>query len=231
MSNSETLRALALPLLADLPEADFAGLARAMQARRYAPRQLVFARGDAADEVLVVVSGRLRLSIATAEGRELSFRTAGRGEVIGEIAVLDGGARTADATAIDRSEVLVIGKAAFNDWVGRSPALARALIRGLCQRLRDTSDQLESIALHRIESRLARFFLALARERPPRADGRVEFAFTLSQGELALLLGASRPKINLALTWLEEQGAIARKGQRLACYTERLGAIAGAEGE
>lgn len=231
MSTIEILKALTLPLFADVPDADLAIIARAMHLRKLEPRQLVFARGDTADEILIVVSGRLRISIATAEGRELSFRAAGRGDVIGEIAVLDGGVRTADVTAIDRSEVLALGKAALNDLIARSPALARAIIATLCQRLRETSDQLESIALHRIESRLARFFLTLARERPAKPDGRVEFSFTLSQGELALLLGASRPKINLALTWLEEQGAIARKGQRLSCRIDSLSTIAGTEAE
>lgn len=231
MSVLDLLKAADPPFFRALAAEDREALAGRMVRRRHEAREVLFQRGDAAEDLIVVVSGRLKVSVGTADGREFAFRAAERGETIGEIAVLDGGTRTADVTAAEPSEVLAVSRAAFLDLLDRRPGFARAVMAELCRRLRETSDQLESIALHRIETRLARFFLALARDRAPKPDGRVEFSFLMPQGELALLLGASRPKVNGAIALLEADGAIVRKGSRLSVDPAALARLAGGEAE
>ena len=78
------------------------GHCRAHAARRFDPDQMIFSRGDPGRDIYLVIEGRIRLSILSSDGRELSFAHAGPGNVFGEIATLDGGERTAGATAISR---------------------------------------------------------------------------------------------------------------------------------
>lgn len=204
-------------LLSELPEEKRALLARAFRPVSYEAGQLVFARGDAGDVLLVVSAGRIRLSLVTEEGRELSVRHAVRGDVIGEIAMLDGGARSADATALTPVQGYVLARTDFQALIQRFPELSDGMIRFLCAKLRATTDQLEAIALHPIEARLARFLLVALGGRRNENGKRVPLELGFSQSELAQLLGASRPKVNGALSLLEELGAIKRTSDRLFC--------------
>ncbi len=103
------------------------------------------------------------------------------------------------------------------------PEISRAAIRFLCARLREVSDHLEDIALLPIEARLARFILNRVGDRTPAENSaRLHITLGMSQGELALLLGASRPKVNAALMLLETEGAIERVGQQLAVDFDTL---------
>lgn len=214
-------------ILADLPAETRALFAKALRPVRYETGQMIFARGDAGDFLLVVGSGRIRLSLVTEEGRELSVRHGVTGDVIGEIALLDGGARSADALAMTPVQGFILTRADFQALMQRFPELSSGLIRFLCAKLRSTTDQLEAIALHPIEARLARFLLVALGGRKAEAgkkeggktEGRkrVPLELGFSQSELAQLLGASRPKVNGALSLLEEQGAIKRTPDRLFC--------------
>ena len=175
-----------------------------------------------------VIPQRVRLAVATEDGRELSFRHATSGELLGEIAALDGGTRSADATALTAVTAYRLDKEDFRKlWIAR-PVLSERLISFLCGRLRETSGQLESIALHPLHVRLARFFLVAIGDRKPVPGKRLPLDIGMSQGELALLLGASRPKINEALGKLEETGAIGRTLDRIFCDPQRLAEVDGA---
>ena len=191
--------------------------------------QAIFARGDAGRDIYFVMSGRVRLSVLTPEGRELSFAHAEAGQIFGEIAVLDGGMRTADATAVSKVQSLALSKASLMRLIEIRPKVGEGVIKFLCARVREADQQLEGIALYPIEVRLARFFLAAAREKGGAGtSAKVVLDLPISQSELALLIGASRPKVNAALSMLESGGAITRSDGRFTCDIEELETIAGA---
>jgi CRP/FNR family cyclic AMP-dependent transcriptional regulator len=218
------------PLFGSLDEAERHAVAEEMREVNFDPSQVIFARGDAGREIYLVVSGRVRLSVLTAEGRELSFAHAEAGSIFGEIAMLDGGPRSADATAVGKVSALSLSKPALKRLMETQPHVADAAVRFLCSRIREADQQLEAIALYPIEGRLARFFLAAARAKAPGSEeGRVTIELPISQSELALLIGASRPKVNTALSMLESSGALERNGSKIVCDIEELQAIAGAE--
>ena len=229
MSNHNMAELLAkTPLFSGLPHEVVAGVGQAMRPVRFEPAQLIFSRGDPGAEMYLVITGRVKISILTAEGRELSFAHIGPGGLFGEIAMLDSGPRTADATALTVTEAMSLSAGSLRRLLDHSSDLAEALIRFLCQRLRETDMQLEGVALHRIEVRLARYLIALCQQISPNLqDDVVSVEIGTSQGELALLLGASRPKVNGALILLEDQGAIERDGHRVRCNLEFLQDIAG----
>jgi CRP-like cAMP-binding protein len=218
------------PLFGSLDEAERRAIADEMREVSFDPSQVIFARGDTGREIFLVVSGRVRISVLTAEGRELSFAHAEPGSIFGEIAMLDSGPRSADATAVGKVSALSLSKPAFKRLMETQPHVAEAAVRFLCSRIREADQQLEAIALYPIEGRLARFFLAAARAKSPEVkEGRVTIELPISQSELALLIGASRPKVNTALSILETTGALERNGARIVCDLEELQAIAGAE--
>lgn len=205
-------------------------LARHLRPVAFEAGQLIFARGDAGGDVYLVTEGRVRLSVLSSEGRELSFNHAGPGVVFGEIAALDGGKRTADATAVGPVKAMVLSQAAMRSSVTASSGLATATIKMLCSRLRQADLQLEAVALHSIEVRLARFLLNQVNALPAgKGNAKPTVQVGMSQSELALLLGASRPKVNAALALLEAEGAIVRREADIECSTEILRRLAEVE--
>lgn len=217
------------PLFGALAEADRQAVLQEMRETSFNGGQAIFARGDPGREVYLVTSGRVRLSVLTAEGRELSFAHAEAGQLFGEIAVLDGGVRSADATAVSKVTAVTLSKGALTRLIEQRTEVRDAVIRFLCNRLREADHQLEGIALYPIEVRLARFFLAAARQKEELKPGsKIVIDLPISQSELALLIGASRPKVNAALALLEDSGAIARKDTRFTCDIDELEATAGA---
>jgi CRP-like cAMP-binding protein len=217
-------------LFGSLSEQDRATIVGRMRRVQFEADQMIFSRGDPGREIYLVLEGRIRLSILSSDGRELSFAHAGPGSIFGEIATLDGGERTAGATAITRVTAMALPQRAMLDLMENNAKVAMAAVRFLCTRLRETDQRLEAIALHRIEVRLARLLLSALKLQSPDATGaNVPLELGMSQGELALLIGASRPKVNIALTMLQDMGAITRKGSKLVCDIDALQNIAETE--
>lgn len=211
-----------------LAAADRAMCARAFKEVHFEEGRMLFAAGDAGAMAYLLAEGLVRLALTTSSGRELSVRVAGPGELIGEIAAFDSGPRTADATAISPVRAFGIPAADLDRLFETCPGLARSVIRLLCRRLRATTVQLEGIALHRIEVRVARFLLALLGQRKAPPGRRLSLELGYSQGELARLVGCSRPKLNLALGVLENAGALKRTSDRLFCDPAMLAQFADA---
>ncbi|MDW9920637.1 cyclic nucleotide-binding domain-containing protein [Sinorhizobium meliloti] len=198
--------------------------------RKWSAGTVIFQRGDQGDYMIVVVSGRIKLSLFTPQGRELMLRQHEAGALFGEMALLDGQPRSADATAVTAAEGYVIGKKDFLALITQRPKTAEAVIRFLCAQLRDTTDRLETIALYDLNARVARFFLATLRQiHGSEMPQSVNLRLTLSQTDIASILGASRPKVNRAILSLEESGAIKRADGIICCNVGRLLSIADPE--
>lgn len=204
-------------LMQGMPPARLDALLRAFRPARFDAGQQVFARGERGDFLLVIAQGRVRLSLVSEDGRELSVRHGVRGDVLGELALLDGQPRSADAVALTPLSTYLLYRADLDALLREMPELSSRIIIFLCARLRATTDQLEAIALHPIEARLARFLLVALGGSKAEPGKRVPLELGFSQSELAQLLGASRPKVNGALALLESMGAIRRTPDRLFC--------------
>lgn len=196
-------------------------------ARSWPAGSSIFQRGDEGGFMIALATGRIRISLVTQQGKELVLRHVEPGTILGEMALLDGETRSADATAAVASEGYIISKRDFLGMMDAHPEAARAVIRYLTRRLRETTDQLETIALYDLEARVARFLLATLRQiHGEELPDNASLQLALSQTDIAGILGASRPKINRAIVSLEERGAIRRKGSVIDCDTERLLVIA-----
>jgi CRP-like cAMP-binding protein len=228
MSNNEVIVSLLsqTKLFGGLAADDIVACAARFRQVRFGKGEMLFARGEPGTHLYLIAEGRVRLAIANEEGRELTVRVAGPGELFGEIASLDGSPRSAGATALTEVLAHSLERRAFQALWSKHDAIAAALMSFLCGRLRETTSQLEAIALHPVDVRLARFLLfALGKRRAPPGK-RVPLDLGFSQGELAQLLGASRSKVNIALGELESAGAIGRTLDRLFCDPAKLAEIA-----
>jgi CRP-like cAMP-binding protein len=220
----DSARALSgFALFAGLEPASLAALAGVTRRQSWGAGALIFQRGDEGSHMLAVLSGRIRLSLSTAQGKELVLRHLGPGDVLGELALVDGQPRSADAAALEPVSALVIQRAPFLGIAGRDPGLGLALARYLCAMLRQTNFQMESIALYDLQMRVVRFLLFSLRQIHGAAlPDRAVLTLALNQSELSAVLGASRPKINQVLQGLAAAGAIRREGDQVVCLCARL---------
>ena len=224
----ESLAALRQTTLFGGLEADMLEVVARLSVWRDWPAETtLFQRGDEGNHMIIVATGRLRMSLVSAAGREILLGTIGPGGVIGELALIDGQPRSADVTTMERSSGLILWRDAFLSAMQMEPQLGLAVSRHLCGLLRATNHQMESIALHDLRTRLVRFLLfALEQAQGPDLPARAELRIGLNQTELANMLGASRPKVNRALQALIEEGAVTRLEDRLICDTAMLLALA-----
>ena len=165
--------------------------------------QTLFSRGEEADAAYIIAGGQIAIEVLSGAGRVVRVATINAGAVIGELAVLDGGARTADARAVNAATLLRIPSAIIIEMFETEPAFAKAVVRGLAARLRSTNDQVESIALRSLPSRLARLLLTLGVDK----DGKPG-VITITQSELAERLLVTREKVNIHLQTLQRDGAL-----------------------
>lgn len=185
-----------LSIFSDLDRPALERLARYAKTRKYRKGAIVFSKGDPGDRLLAVISGTVKIGIAGASGRSTTFNLVGAGELFGEIALLDGSARTADAVANAPCEILAIDKRDFLPFVESEPRVLMRLIELLCRRLRWVSEHAEQIGLPDLPTRLAKALLRLG-ERDPAfaATGKV----TVTQQEISEMIGMSRESINRQL--------------------------------
>jgi CRP-like cAMP-binding protein len=172
--------------------------------RPIAPSALVFSQGDPGDALYGVITGRVRIGASGADGREVFLNIMEPGDTFGEIALLDGAPRTATASAMSATELLVIQREPFLRLLQQEPRVSFHLMQLLCQRVRWTSGLAEDSALLSSPARLARRLLSLARLQgtPPQAASWL----TLSQEEIARFLGLSRQMVNQYLQQWKSQG-------------------------
>ena len=178
-----------------LPDDAIARVAALAVPRNYAKGEVIFSQGDRGDALYCVASGRVRISATGAGGQEVFLSIMEPGDTFGEIAVMDGQPRTAGATSLDATRLLVIGRRAFLRLLEQEPHLAIELLRLLCTRLRWISELVEESAFLAGPARLAKRLLVLAslHGRPVATD---QLELRISQAELAHFLGIARQLVN-----------------------------------
>src|ERR1700736_5494285 len=182
------------PMFSDLEPAALDQLCRYAKHSTLKRGTTIVSRGDPGNSLIVVISGTLKISVSSAEARSAILNLIGPGESVGEVAVLDGLARTADVIANTNCEIFVIDRRDFLPFVRSQPALAMKLIELLCTRLRWTSDQVEEVILQNLPGRLASALLRLTEKHKP--GGRT---ITITQQEISEMVGMSRESINKQL--------------------------------
>jgi CRP-like cAMP-binding protein len=187
----------------------------------------IFAKGDPGNSLYAVCAGTVKISVPSADGKDAVFNLVGQGEIFGEIALLDGQPRTADATAQTDCELMVIERRDFLDLVRSQPEIALKLMEVLCARLRHTSEQVEDVLFLDLPGRLAKILLQLTAkaELPAR---RV----TMTQREIGQMIGMSRESTNKQLRdWEHRNWVRLERGGIVVLKPDALAAVARARSQ
>ena len=159
----------------------------------------IFSKGDAGTSLFAVCSGVVQVTTLSASGKNAVFNLIREGEIFGEIALLDGGPRTADAVAFTDCTLMVIERRDFLPLLRSHPEMTIKLLEVLCSRLRKTTEQVEDLLFLDLRSRLVKTLLRLSQMTP---NGEIK----ISQDDLSQIVGMSREMINKQLqVWAKDQ--------------------------
>ena len=176
---------------------------------RYVIGREIFAKGSPGQSLMAVLHGSIKISSLSNEGKEIVFAIYNTGEIFGEIGVLDGEERSADATAMTDCELLVLNRRDFLRVLEDRADLCMIMLRILCQRLRQTSEQVEDVMFRHLESRLAKRLLHLAESASLQGlQQSTSVELHVSQRELGNMAGGSRESVNKILQNWHRQGLI-----------------------
>lgn len=183
------------PIFGRLPRTAIEHLSCYVRTRSVRRGVTIFAKGEAGTALMAVLSGSVRIGVTASSGRETVFNVINEGEIFGEIALLDGQPRTADAIAMSDCELMVIERRDFVPFMHDNPEVALKLIEILCGRLRQTTRQVEDVTSLNLPARLAKVVLRLAGGVADTSPGRI----SLSQREIGQMIGMSRESTNKQL--------------------------------
>ena len=189
-------------LLRSVSAEDLTALATASRLRSFRRGQVVFTRSDPGDTVIVVVSGRVKVTVRSADGGELTLAIIHPGGLLGELGVVDGGPRSADAETLEESQLLLIPRDAVRDICTRVPSAAQALTSSIAATLRRLTEATADLVFLDLPRRVAKILLG-----QPRGDDGI-VRFRMSQEELAHQAGSTRQSVNAALRGFERRGWI-----------------------
>ncbi len=195
-------------LLGSLSESEIDTLLRFSRVEHYPAGHEIFAKGSPGDSMMLVLRGSVRISSISLTGKEIVLNIINTGDIVGEIATLDGGWRTGDAVAIGDCELLVLARRYFIPVLENHADICLKLIKILCKRLRRTSAQVEDLLFLHLEGRIAKALLELS-ERSGRLDVEDRMLeLHLSQSELSNIVGSTRESVNKQLQIWQRAGFI-----------------------
>src|SRR5713101_9136082 len=180
-------------LFRDLPAAVIEHLGSYMKTQKVARGTSIFAKGDPGTGLMGVLAGTVKVRVASADGKDIVLNLFHEGEVFGEIALLDGRPRTADATAMSECELVVIERRDFVPFLSDHPDVMLKFIEILCSRLRRTSEQVQDITFLNLPTRLAKTLLQLTAVEDGSATRRKA---AVTQREISQMIGISRESTN-----------------------------------
>jgi CRP/FNR family transcriptional regulator, cyclic AMP receptor protein len=203
MTTAELARILrATDLFGSVPAEDLDAVAAASRVRVFRRGQVVCTAGDRGDTVIVVLSGRLKVVVRSADGSQLTLTVVQPGGVFGELAAVDGGPRSADAETLEESRLLLIPQELVHDICARVPAAALAIAQSLAAILRRLTEGASDLVFLDLPRRVAKVLLSQPRDN----DGTIRLK--MSQEELAHQAAGTRQSVNAALRGFERRGWI-----------------------
>ena len=200
-----------VPLFAGLPAEALAALAGRLRRRRLPPNMPIVYKGDPSGALYLIASGRVKVHQATLSGDEVILNVLGPGDFFGEMSLIDGGPVSADISTLEAVELLLLEGDALRQTIAGQPAVAWALLQILTRRVRDQNERAEMLMTRDVAGRVADCLLRLAKAHgTPLPDGKsICVDVSLTQSDLAALIGATRERVSRALTAFRTSGTIA----------------------
>ncbi|MFP6641445.1 MAG: Crp/Fnr family transcriptional regulator [Myxococcota bacterium] len=205
-------------LFRDLSESQLDALMQRLRPRRLAAREELCHKGDEGTQLYLILSGRLKASTTSPDGSDMTLSMMGPGEVVGELAVLGAGIRTATITSMDSCELLVLEQRDFHALLKENAELAMKLLRTLARRVSRLSETMEDTYFLNLPARLAKRLLALSRSFGKEGSEGTTISLKLSQGELAELAATSRESVNKQIGQWRQEGLLSMNAGRVTLH-------------
>jgi CRP/FNR family transcriptional regulator, cyclic AMP receptor protein len=195
-------------LLGKLSSSEIDTLLQYARVERYPAGEEIYAKGSPGQSMMAVLRGTAKMTSVSRDGKEVVLNIMHPGEIFGEIALLDGDERSADAVAMSDCEILVLNRRDFMPILEKRADICLILLRILCQRLRQTSEQVEDVLFRHLESRLAKKLLQLAESATLHTVPSSAIELHVSQRELGNIASGSRESVNKILQSWHKAGWI-----------------------
>ena len=166
----------------------------------------------------MIKEGKVNICLISPEGQEISLVVLGKGDVFGELAILDGLPRSADAIALERVECYTLQRSDFHNAIMKNPKIAIQVLEVLSRRLRKTDDKVEDLVVLDVYGRVAKKLLDLAKEHGVKVDDGTLIDVRMTQQDLASMVGASRESVNKVLGYFTDKGYISSDKHKITLH-------------
>ena len=200
-----------VPLFASFPEEQLRALATLVTRRSASRGSIIVAAGDPTDSLYIILSGRFKVMMSDAEGKEVILSILSGGEFFGEMGLIDDAPRSASVVAIEPCELLVLNRRDFKKCMTENAEMAMGVMRGLVRRLREADRKIGSLALLDVYGRVARLLLDMAEN----VDGEKVVTKRLPKQDIAKMIGASREMVSRVMKDLQTGGYIEMRGSTI----------------
>ena len=207
-----------VPLFADLADEDIHELMAVARRRIFRSGEVIFHRDDPGQVLYVIKEGKVKISLISPEGQEISLVVFGKGECFGEFAILDGLPRSADAIALERVECYTLQRSDFHKTIMKNPKIAIQVMEVLSRRLRTTDQMVENLIFLDVYGRVAKKLLELADSHGSKVDNGIRIEVRLTQQELASMVGASRESVNKVMGYFTDKNFISTDKHRITLH-------------
>jgi len=216
MTREEFIRQV--PLFKELRPEDITILCESTRTIMLKKGEALFRKDDEGTALYIIQQGSVKIVLPSVEGDEIIPAIFTRGDFFGEMSLLDGMPRSADAVAMELSELLVLNRSNFLDFIKGNENVIQSILSVLSMRLRRTDDLLEDTCFLNISARFAKKLVELAEEHGEQEGDLIFINLDLKQRDLASMVGATRESINKELRLLREKGLISMIGNQIQIY-------------
>ena len=206
------------PLFNSLENADLESLVSSMRVQSLKQGQTLFHKGDEGTALYIVKRGAIKIVLPSKIGDEIIVTIFTVNDFFGEMALLDGEPRSANAVAIEPTEVFVLNRNNFLSFLKSNINAIQSILSSLSKRLRLTDEFLEDTCFLSISARLAKKLVELAESHGKKEENIVNINLNLTQKELGDMIGATRESTNKELKMLRDRGLISTDGNRIKIH-------------
>ncbi|OLD81867.1 MAG: Crp/Fnr family transcriptional regulator [Chloroflexi bacterium] len=217
-TENEAIYLKQVPLFAGLADEDIRGLMALAKRRTFRSGEVIFHREDPGQVLYVIKEGKVKISLISPDGQEISLVVFGKGECFGEFAILDGLPRSADAVALEKVECYTLQRSDFHNAIMKNPKIAIQIIEVLTRRLRSTDQMVEDLIFLDVYGRVAKKLLELADTHGTKVDDGTRIDVRLTQQEIASMVGASRESVNKVMGYFTDKNFISTDKHKITLH-------------
>ena len=204
-----------IPLFSELSDKDLEKIIQVASKQKYHKDNLILLEEEVGSTMFIILNGRVKISRISDDGREVILSILSDGDFFGEMSLLDGHTRSANVTAIEESELMVIRREEFLQMLRDFPQIAINLLKELAQRIRKSDEHIKSLSLQDATGRVASTLLRIAEDSGVFRKGQVEIAELPLQQDLANMAGTSRETISRVIKSLCEDGFLQKTSGKI----------------